>query len=134
MVKIRQFIKNELITSKFENTSVLKKIDLSGNNMSVSIDILFRFIYGLFSVSWASLEDLSLDGCSLDSKFANCLDGGLEKCFNDVLTRLKGVDKKYGLNSFIPSLKLRSLNVANNFSMEEFSAKVMFEAFLNYAG
>jgi hypothetical protein len=102
--------------------------------MSVSIDILFRFIYGLFSVSWASLEDLSLDGCSLDSKFANCLDGGLEKCFNDVLTRLKGVDKKYGLNSFIPSLKLRSLNVANNFSMEEFSAKVMFEAFLNYAG
>jgi hypothetical protein len=98
MVKIRQFIKNELITSKFENTSVLKKIDLSGNNMSVSIDILFRFIYGLFSVSWASLEDLSLDGCSLDSKFANCLEGGLEKCFNDVLSKLKGVDKKYGLN------------------------------------
>lgn len=88
--------------------------------MSISIDILFRFLYGLFSFSWTSLEELSLDGCSLDSKFANCLEGGLEKCFNEVVLKLSKVDKKYGLKNYIPTLKLKNLSLANNFSMDEF--------------
>lgn len=102
--------------------------------MSVSIDKLFRFLYGVFSFSWTTLEEISFEGCSLDSKFANCLEGGLEKCFQEVVSKLAKVDKKFGLKNYIPTLRLKKLNLASNFSMEEYSAKTMFDSILNFAG
>ncbi len=59
----------------------------------VSVPKLFRFLYGVFSYSWATLEEICLEGCSLDIQFVLCLEGALEKCFQEVVSKLSKIDK-----------------------------------------